>query len=1031
MFAGAQLLGTPLRLLTSPTRVVGVAPALRDDELLVTQAAQGVSLYSLSSRACVGSWEAPSALRFTHAAQAHSASRTYLVVAEHNTLLGWAEADKEIGKSQGLTFDQPVSALLQSAVLHDCVAAVLIDGSALVLRVPLGASSRSAADVAIATVPAAAGDDLAVWSCLTSLPSATSNVPLPLCLLVLSRSPSSALTLRVRALEPHYGGDGSATAPLISVGVLPARCIELGLPPPAATTGKAAGGGSSLGGKRGATARESAQNGSQRLAAVSGCCIVPATSVGGHAAERGGRDATLALLWTTGKLQLWTVPPPLERGARSSESAAERATPRCSRSLRGFAPSSTTSPWVGCTGLVTPPASLPDAGASSLLDPAPPAGLLSLGASPLVLLLASSTATRNGDAKTPPAPFSLTPRLEPRAWPKLPSAAAGRTTEEPQPMSLASSPALGPANGSGKVVVQLWDARFGMLHAHRRDTADELPAGSRCAVRGAALCGGGSSVALAFDDAVVVLSVPSPHQSFGLVHALNAAVRTAEVLEPEEAAALTRPPLCAAPFVSSVLPAPSRASMLASAEKTSAMSNRGLAGKSAKKKAKTADAAPGFSAGGGASSRWPVLASAAELSGWQDHVASASAHEATALRVLLDPATDAAAFESHLGSFLTSLAEQAAALAAAEEGHPTVAGSNGKLKIKDVAVTPGAAAKASSAGKRKRRDNNGLDGDHANCSNGILTKDGAQTQDNSLARATGSIVAHGAAGGNAGIRAGMSLAAALEGESQPSEGTSCAGLERVGGALNVSAGFVRSVCDRCVREGSAEWLRLLKPLIEAGLLPAGAQDPSLIQALCAERELDMLLAYVRHASDLDAANLLLLLRLALREGTREREAEGLGGDPTRDNETTGVADGWRTLLDLLICAPRNDVFLLEALRWLSPSDALLLLARLSDLFQAFASAWRLGSDGKSDGWRTPAISQLVGWTNVLLDAHASQLLMHAPAHEPLRALGKLARRHVQLCTAMKGLKGYLGQATLKHQQPMRPIPDYSVEILEV
>jgi hypothetical protein len=267
------------------------------------------------------------------------------------------------------------------------------------------------------------------------------------------------------------------------------------------------------------------------------------------------------------------------------------------------------------------------------------------------------------------------------------------------------------------------------------------------------------------------------------------------------------------------------------------------------------------------------------------------------------------------------------------------------------------------------------------------------------------------------------------------------------------------VCERCVREGSAEWLRLLKPLIEVGALPSGSGEPSLLQALCAMRELDLLMAYVRHAADLDAANLLLLLRLTLREcasADAPAAAQSLpparatpappggsgakGDGPLKCNGRAGPVgvarapadERWSTLLDLLICAPRNDVFLLEALRWLSPTDALLLLSRLLDLFQAYAGAWRLGSaDADAEGWHTPAISQLVGWTNVLLDAHASQLLMHAPAHGPLRSLGGLVRRHVQLCGAMKGLKGYLSQATLKQAQPIKPIPDYSVEILEM
>ena len=52
-------LGTPVRILSSPTRVVGVSAGLNPDELVVTQAAQGVAVYNVVSRARITTWSLP------------------------------------------------------------------------------------------------------------------------------------------------------------------------------------------------------------------------------------------------------------------------------------------------------------------------------------------------------------------------------------------------------------------------------------------------------------------------------------------------------------------------------------------------------------------------------------------------------------------------------------------------------------------------------------------------------------------------------------------------------------------------------------------------------------------------------------------------------------------------------------------------------------------------------------------------------------------------------------------------------------
>ena len=80
---------------------------------------------------------------------------------------------------------------------------------------------------------------------------------------------------------------------------------------------------------------------------------------------------------------------------------------------------------------------------------------------------------------------------------------------------------------------------------------------------------------------------------------------------------------------------------------------------------------------------------------------------------------------------------------------------------------------------------------------------------------------------------------------------------------------------------------------------------------------------------------------------------------------------------------------------------------------------------------TPTLAQILGWLNVLLDAHFSQLLLHAPAHELLKRLGTLAARHAQLCASLNTLHGHLAQAVTRHALPARLVSDYSVELSDL
>lgn len=100
--------------------------------------------------------------------------------------------------------------------------------------------------------------------------------------------------------------------------------------------------------------------------------------------------------------------------------------------------------------------------------------------------------------------------------------------------------------------------------------------------------------------------------------------------------------------------------------------------------------------------------------------------------------------------------------------------------------------------------------------------------------------------------------------------------------------------------------------------------------------------------------------------------------------------------------------------------------------KAAAAAAGVAAAHGAAGGSAPNLAQIVGWLNVLIDAHFSRLLMHKPCHGLLTALSDLSRRHVKGCSSLKSLKGYLKQTTLvKSAMPSRPVAQYCVETLDL
>ena len=112
----------------------------------------------------------------------------------------------------------------------------------------------------------------------------------------------------------------------------------------------------------------------------------------------------------------------------------------------------------------------------------------------------------------------------------------------------------------------------------------------------------------------------------------------------------------------------------------------------------------------------------------------------------------------------------------------------------------------------------------------------------------------------------------------------------------------------------------------------------------------------------------------------------------------------------------------------APANGMAATAAAAGTAGATAAAAAAGAGGGG----APNLTQIVGWLNVLIDAHFTRLLMHRPCHGLLTSLSDLSRRHVKTCAALKSLKGYLKQTThVRSAQPARPVAQYSVERIDL
>lgn len=249
-------------------------------------------------------------------------------------------------------------------------------------------------------------------------------------------------------------------------------------------------------------------------------------------------------------------------------------------------------------------------------------------------------------------------------------------------------------------------------------------------------------------------------------------------------------------------------------------------------------------------------------------------------------------------------------------------------------------------------------------------------------------------------------------------------------ALRYSQPLIERAARRCVDgdaskgkgKGGADDLREpLEMLIRSNRL-SGRCAPALVERLIERRWLDLLELCFAHVHDLAEADVVRVVRFALREVASSTSSAEEHDD---DHEA-------ERFLHLALSSPRSDVLLQGALGELGSGEVLQLLRYLH---KWLARYWRsseadLRRELGGRRRRVPSLAQVVDWTSMLLDEHLAALLQTPEAHQWVReAQFLVTAQHVALCERMEGLKGALRHIKTRKSLPRSAPADYSVEWL--
>ncbi|XP_048248589.1 nucleolar protein 11-like [Haliotis rufescens] len=246
----------------------------------------------------------------------------------------------------------------------------------------------------------------------------------------------------------------------------------------------------------------------------------------------------------------------------------------------------------------------------------------------------------------------------------------------------------------------------------------------------------------------------------------------------------------------------------------------------------------------------------------------------------------------------------------------------------------------------------------------------------------------------------------------------------------IVSSHMSQLCQTCFSL-TAFWPRAeVQQLIQHRLI-SNSDQSSLYQALADHKEI--LLMHQSFSVMPDVAedslvkSLCCYLDISDEECTEECESLAIADEmlDTSEDVTCPICSSKAVLLNRLLCLPFNDVFLVDSLRKLPFKNVLTVLEYLYYLLKVLPLAGQPRTG-------VPALSKVIDWISLLIDAHVTQLIVSPDARMLLGNLHEVVGDQVEFCNQLATLEAVLSQFKKKCTPvSQQKVGSYCIEVLHV